>query len=68
MYYQNNSETFNSYLELISSLGFHISHDNNEYHNAKQFYLELKVQRTIPVGTELTIRYNSVFEVCMSTD
>ena len=28
-----------------------------------RFYLELKGQRRIPAGTELTIRYNSVFEV-----
>jgi hypothetical protein len=29
----------------------------------KKFFLELKVQRTVPAGTELTIRYNSVYEV-----
>jgi len=29
---------------------------------AKRFFLELKVQRTVLAGTELTIRYNSVFE------
>ena len=28
-----------------------------------RFYLELKGQSRIPAGTELTIRYNSVFEV-----
>ena len=34
-----------------------------ENHSHLRFYLELKGQRRVPAGTELTIRYNSVFEV-----
>ena len=44
---------------LYFGLGFGTSKEDT----AKRFFLELKVQRTVLAGTELTIRYNSVFEV-----
>jgi hypothetical protein len=44
---------------LYFGLGFGTSKEDS----AKRFFLELKVQRTVLAGTELTIRYNSVFEV-----
>ena len=53
-------------IKLLSSndiLYFGLGFGTSKEDTAKRFFLELKVQRTVLAGTELTIRYNSVFEV-----
>ena len=48
---------------IIDILYFGLGFGTSKEDSAKRFFLELKVQRTVLAGTELTIRYNSVFEV-----
>lgn len=51
----------------VTSDSFLLLLDYDKQSAKQQFFMELKVQRMIPAGTELTIRYTSVFEVIENT-